>query len=343
MTGHRALSFALLLSLSACRRGEPHREVIEPTKGQPNEVTCQRPDLVRTYGLPVDLAGTCVDASVDVRQYGAGAPQHLDVICSEFFHSECELFKSFGLLNVSTLEYAERSGTSRLLLRVSEFEKIKGAFGFYSRRSVGESTPAEVQVCGLSVDAWAATGQGKLYLMKGRRVFEASYLNERETPAEQTEHAERLLSAFAKELAGQIDGELKLPKEAEILVRLGVQPFDIRVAEDEILGVFGFGQHYLGFVEREGHSYLVHLSDQRDEDRAKDAYLRLKSQRLGKDQREKTILRVRHTEEGKDPITAFFTRRGSYLLGVTPLEATPDHDDVALSVLDGLLKNWQRP
>jgi len=199
------------------------------------------------------LGDWCVDPNGAVRSYGEAAAGSLDQACTELFDGECEVYKGYGLDRVVTLRYVAGNGsTAAVSVNLSRFATPTGAYGFFTRRVLGDSDPKEVSSKPLEVAGVAAQGTGIVYLWRGRYVAELSYTNDQESPEQLASSSQSAIPALARSLAERLPGDRALPKAAAALPGQGLLPLGTSVQLDRLFGVEGTGPGATGYYEAAG-------------------------------------------------------------------------------------------
>lgn len=311
----------IVLVLSACERKEREGR---PPPAEPPAVSsvCEQVSDDSVDGLPAKVAGYCLDSNTDVRRYGEGNASPLDGVCVELFNGECEIYKSYGLEGVKTTQYvSEKSARITVQVVASRFRSSDGAFGFFTRRILGDGLPNQVTVRPIKVEGRAAVGPGVLYLWRGTQVIELSYVSDFETPKEVETNSEPVLLGLGASIARGLLGRILPDVPVLIVEELIATPFSVLVRSDGILDVTGTGPFATGYSQdsnRMAHRLVV--AERRDESAAKDLLNLVLRNVPHKKLKEHSAYRVRSSAEGRSPETWYFTQTENLLLAVAPLE-----------------------
>lgn len=199
--------------------------------------------------FPRTVADYCLDPNGETRSYGDKGSEPLDKICTELFDGKCEVYKSYGLKRVVTLRYIDGKGSSgSITVNLSRFGSREGAYGFYTKRVIADSDPAENAPPRLDAGGAAALGTGIAYVWRGEYVAEISYTNESEAPDEIKKGSDRLLPAFATAIGAKLPGDTALPPAAAALPGADQVIQGIVYDAKDVLGVAGTGPGAEGFV-----------------------------------------------------------------------------------------------
>lgn len=218
------------------------------------------------------VGALCVDPNTPPRMYGEQTPNAMDLVCTELFNGECELYKSFGLRRVTTLRYVKNDGSlAAVNAVVSRFVGSMGALSFYSRRVLANQDPKLVTLQAIEGVEGAALGNGVAYLWAGPFVVELTYTNEQETPAQVKASSRELLSQLVR-AGGSGNPPKALPPPALVLPAEGRLPFGLSIEPRDGFGVSGLGPVATGYYEREGKRYRIAVSQSDSEAAAKDVY-----------------------------------------------------------------------
>lgn len=317
-------TFAVLLlslgcTLGACRR-EPERG--EPPPAVPTQSPCELPRPMGMNALPPELparaAGHCVDPRIDVRSYGVGAKAPLDSVCTELFNGECELYKTYGLEAVTTLEYAPSVGAGHTVsVVVSEFRSGTGAFGFLARRILAGGPPEELTVQPLELSGQGALGSGVAYVRRGRHVVELTYVSPTETPREVETRSKQVLSELAKNIALTLGGEQSIPTVAQRIALPGFAEFGLDLPPDGLFGLTGTGPYAVAHFGGEQPHRLIGV-ECADEASAKDAVRLLSTAGAFRKIKGSEVVTLRVGSEERAPEQWFLLRQGRLLIGVGP-------------------------
>lgn len=305
--------------LAGCRR--------EPERGEaPPPVATQSPcDLPRPSGmnalppeLPARAVGHCVDPRIDVRSYGVGAKAPLDSVCTELFNGECELYKTYGLEAVTTLEYAPSVGTGHAVSAVvSEFRSGTGAFGFLTRRILAGGPPEELTVQPLELSGQGALGSGVAYVRRGRHVVELTYVSPSETPQEVDARSKEILPELARNIALTLGGDESIPTVAQRIALPGLAQFGLDLPPDGLFGLTGTGPHAVAHYGGPVAHRLIGV-ECADEASAKDTVRLLSTAGAFRKIKGSDVVTLRVGSEERAPEQWFLLRQGRLLVGVGP-------------------------
>ncbi len=315
-----ALAAVLIVGASGCEREE--KEGVAPPPAPVAQLDpCEKVGAAPREGLPGRAAGFCIDPDSDVRRYGASAPTGLDAVCVELFNGECELYKSYGLESVKTLHYVPDSGGLETVnVVVSSFRRSDGAFGFYTRRILGDDLPSRATVKALDeIEGRAVAGIGIVYLWRGKQVVEMTLVSDVATPDEIEQKSAALLPGLAREMARTLIGPTTPERSVRLLEEPELDPLGVAVSSDEILGVAGTGSGAIGYYSRSKPPHRVFSGERRDEAGAKDLLRLLVRSGASNKLKGRDIFRVRRTREGQPPETWFLRKQRNTVLGVGPL------------------------
>jgi len=313
--------FWLLLPLAfACSRQVEEGE--QPPEPPPVRLQiCSKVAQGLQEGLVTRAGGFCIDPDSDVRRYGTGADAALDAVCVELVNGECELYKSYGLEGVKTLQYVSDAGDRRTVnVIVSSFRFTAGAFGFFTRRILGDGRPNQITVKDLTVQGRAVEGIGMTMLWRGKQVVELTYVSEDETPAEVEKRSPAVLRPLTEAIGRELVGGVSPPGEVELLESLAPDRLGVLGLSDGFLGKTGTGEVWLAFFTEATSPHRAIVAERRGEDEAKDLLKLLRRSHVSKKLKGRDIYRIRSTAAGASPETWFFLRRGRRILGVGPLE-----------------------
>ncbi len=272
-----ALMFAVAVCVSGCRDKAIEGQAPPPPAVAPELSICK--GAPATFGIedvdevlkPV-VDSVCVDPNTPPRMYGEKAPHSMDMVCTELFNGECELYKSFGLRRVTTLRYVRSDGSlASVSAVVSRFVGPEGALSFFSRRVLSNQDPKVVTLEPIEPVEGSALGTGVAYFWVGPFVVELTYTNEQETPTEVRASSRELLSRIVR--AGGTGNTAKgLPATALVLPTSGRLRFGVSFEPKDGFGVSGLGPVATGYYEQHGKRYRVAVSQSENEAQAKDVY-----------------------------------------------------------------------
>jgi hypothetical protein len=315
-----------LVGAVGCRKSEEEGQA-PPAQTATTVDLCEKTSNAPQDDLPGRIAGFCLDPNADVRRYGEGTGAPLDSVCVELFNGECETYKSYGLEGVKTTQYVSAAQKrASVLVVVSHFATTNGAFGFFTRRVVGDGLPSQVTVRPLKVEGRGAVGPGVAYLWRGKRVLEWTYVSELETPEEVERQSLIVLGALATESARLLVGDMDPEPSVRLLESMGSGEFGVVVGSDGLLGLDGSGPYVTAFFEQANKEpvfrYRLVAAARRDESAAKDLLQLIIRNVPSKKLKGTSNYRVRWSSEGQSPETWFITNENDLLLAVAPLIQT---------------------
>lgn len=276
---YRAVLLGLVLVAPSCRQREEVGQA-------PPEVTTARAGAVALCAsaprefIHTDLRGVlqpnvddfCQDPNSKPRAYGQDGEGNMDEVCTELFNGECESYKSYGLLRVTTARFVRGDGSPAMVsANVSRFGGSEGALAFYSRRVLGDQDPKTVKLKAVAGLAHGALGAGVAYAQSGPLVVELVYVNENEAPAAIRASSERLLPRFLEAITTRESANTPplsvaaLPLEHRLTFGVAVEP-------KNGFGVSGLGPVATGYYEEAGKRYRIAVSESLAESGAKDVY-----------------------------------------------------------------------
>lgn len=308
--------------LAACNRSEEQGSA-PPAPVTTQEKPCAGVSSAPQEGLPGKAGGFCIDKDSDIRRYGVSTGAGLDAVCVELFNGECELYKSYGLEGVKILHYVSSSeSTESVNVVVSSFRRSAGAFGFFTKRILGDALPSQLTVAPLeAVQGRAVIGTGMVYLWRGKQVVELTFLSDEATPEEVKERSAAVLPQLASGVSELMIGKVEPEASVLLLESLGADVLGVEVAADELLGITGTGTGALGYFSKSETPHRILAVAQRDETGAKDLLRLFRRAGVSKKLKGQEIYRLRRTQEGRAPETWFLRRKGDWVLGVGPLVA----------------------
>jgi hypothetical protein len=262
----------------------------------------------------------CIDPNSETRAYGKSAPGTLDQVCTELFDGECEVYKAYGLERVVTIRYADAKGsTSTVNVVLSRFETPRGAYGFFTKRVVADSDPADSKAKALAAGGAAALASTIAYVWRGSYVAELSYVNDSESPDALRQSAAKILPDIAKSIGSLVPGDVKLPDTADLLPREGLLPLGILYEPHDVLGVQGVGPGSYGFYAEEGRRYRTVLLERGDEASAQDILKTLKKlPAAGETKTRPPVVTLTLHPAGAEAVKSewLFAREGNRVVGI---------------------------
>lgn len=283
--------------------------------------------------FPRVAAGYCVDPNGTTRSYGDKASEGLDKVCTELFDGECEVYKSYGLKRVVTLRYIDGAGSpGAITVNLSRFANRQGAFGFYTKRVIADSDPADNAPSKLAAGGAGALGTGIAYVWRGEYVAEISYVNENEAPEQTKTSSDRLLPRIAKRIGDKLPGDKSLPPAAQALpspdrVSQGIL-FDAR----DVLAVSGVGPGAEGFYKKGDKRWRDFVIVTPEKASAKDVmktFLKLDGAKKVKEQLFETVTFARRADDSSPRVEWVVGRQGARVFGVGDEEYVLSTDQTA--------------
>lgn len=218
------------------------------------------------------VADFCIDPNSAPRAYGQEGEGSMDEVCTELFNGECELYKSYGLVRVTTVRFVRNDGSPAMVsANVSRFGGSEGALAFFSRRVLADQDPKALNLRSLPGLPYAALGTGVAYAQTGPLVVELVYVNENETPAQIRSVSEQLLPQFLEPVRTRL-ADNPLPASVRTLPEAHRLALGVSMEPKNGFGVSGLGPVATGFYEQAGKRYRIAVSDNADERTAKDVY-----------------------------------------------------------------------
>jgi hypothetical protein len=249
--------------------------------------------------LPTMVGGFCIDPHNEIRTYGKEGKGTIEQVCTELFDGECEVYRNYGLERVVSVRYADGSGTPAMVtVNLSRFESSQSAFGFFTKRLVGDADPATLTTELFDAGTMAALGSGVAYLWRGTHVAELSYSNENEAPEMLKASSRRILPLLGKGIGDLIPGERELPAAARLLPEVGRIKLGLLFEPKDVLAVTGSGPGAFGFYRDGERRYRIVALERSNDQSAQDVI--------------KTFRRVEGTVEQKGPpATITFAQRAT--------------------------------
>jgi hypothetical protein len=279
----RAMAMVVMLSTcaSGCRRDSQKGDAPPPVASVSASVCSggggKIGDAIASKLMPTSVEPYCVDPNTETRTYGKDAKGTIEQVCTELFDGECEVYRNYGLERVVSVRYADGSGTpGTVTVNLSRFDSSTNAFGFFTKRLLGDSDPETLSTELIDAGTMAAAGSGVAYLVRGAHVAELSYSNDNEAPDALKASAKKILPRLSKAIGDLLPGELELPLAAKMLpekerLRLGIQ-FESK----DILGISGVGPGAVGFYKDGGKRYRIVTMERPNDQSAQDVMKTLK-------------------------------------------------------------------
>jgi hypothetical protein len=260
----------------------------------------------------------CVDPNGEVRAYGERASGTIDQVCLQLFDGECEVYKDFGLKRVVSLRYVDGKGsTANVTIDLSRFADREGAYGFFTKRVVGDSDPAEATTEPLEAGAAAALGSGISYVWRGEHVAELKYLDD-ESPDQLRKASHQVLPGISKEIGDKLPGDLQPPKAVQALPSEHRLPLGVSYESKDVLGISALGPGAIGFYKQGEKRWRVFAIVRGDEDAAKDVMKTVRKLDGAKTVKGAAFepTAFARTEEGSPRIEWLVARKGSTVFGI---------------------------
>jgi hypothetical protein len=274
----------------------------------------------------------CVDPNGEVRAYGEGASGTLDEVCTQLFDGECEVYKAFGLKRVVTLRYIDGKGSpASVNVNLSRFADREGAYGFFSKRVVGDSDPAEASTQKLEAGGDAALGAGISYVWRGEHVAELSYTNELESPDQLKASSQQVLPGLSKEIGDKLPGDKQPPKAVQALPGEQRLPLGVSYESKDVLGISGLGPGGIGFYKEGDKRWRLFAIVRGDEDAAKDVMKTIRKLDGAKTVKGSALepTAFARSEEGSPRVEWLVARKGSSVYGIGDEELALSSDQSA--------------
>jgi hypothetical protein len=298
-----AMLAILFLATAGCKRtpekvrGDAPPAVLSAVAGLCNGGGGKVADAIAAKLLPAVVAGYCIDPNNEIRTYGKDAKGTIEQVCTELFDGECEVYRAFGLERVVSARYADGSGTpGTVTVNLSRFESGQNAFGFFTKRVVGDADPATLTAEPLDAGTMGTLGSGVAYLWRGVYVAEISYSNDNEAPDALKASSRRILPLLGKALGELLPGARELPAAARLLPAEGRIRFGLVFEPRDVLGLTGAGPGAIGFYQDGERRYRILALERANDQAAQDVV--------------KTFRRVDGATEQKGPPVAIaFSQR----------------------------------
>lgn len=325
MLRYATLALGALAIISGCRReipqekGEAPPPVASSVAGLCSGGGRKVEDPAAAKLLSPTVGNYCLDPNNEVRTYGKEAKGTIEQVCTELFDGECEVYRSFGLERVVAARYADGSGSpGTVSVNLSRFESAQGAFGFFTKRVVGDADPATLTAEPMDAGTMAVLGSGTAYVWRGAYVVELAYANDNEAPDAIRSSGKKILPELGRVLGELLPGDKQLPLVARYLpepdrVRLGM----VYEAKDAF-GIDGTGPGVFGFYRRGDKRYRVLVLDRANEAAAQDVMKTLRKATAASESKtgEPVLTAVLKGAEGWSKTEWLFARAGKIVLGV---------------------------
>lgn len=278
MTYRAVLCGLVVLGVASCRqREEVGQAPPEVITANPTAALCATAPREFTHTdlrgvLSPKVADFCQDPNSQPRAYGQDGEGNMDEVCTELFNGECESYKGYGLLRVTTARFVRGDGSPAMVsANVSRFGGSEGALAFFSRRLLGDQDPKAVNSRAVPGAAHAALGSGVAYAQSGPLVVELVYVNENEPPAAIRAISEQLLPQFLSGVIARESVNTPPPAVAALPTQNRLK-FGVAMEPKNGFGVSGLGAVATGYYEESGKRYRIAVSESVTENGAKDVY-----------------------------------------------------------------------
>ena len=276
-------------------------------------------DSVSSSYFPRVAGDYCIDPNGDAKTFGESAAAPLDAVC-DLFDGECEVYKSFGLKRVVTVQYVDGNGSpGNVTVTLSRFGSTEAAYAFFTKRVVADADPLESAPAPIEAGTAAALGSGMAYVFRGELVAELRYVHELESPDQIRTSSARVLPIIAREIGDKLPGERALPASVQKLPEAHRIASGITYEYRDLLGVSGAGRGAVGFYKNGEVRYRIFTSVRPDEDSAKDVVKTLKKVEGAKSIKDSPIDAVivnLHETEGAPKVEWLVGRTGALVAGV---------------------------
>lgn len=266
-----------LLALISCKReganarGDAPPPIASAAAGICSSGGGKITDAAASKLLPAAFESYCVDPNNEVRTYGKDAKGTIEQVCTELFDGECEVYRAYGLERVVSARYADGGGTpGNVTVNLSRFESVQSAFGFFTRRIVGDTDPLALTMEVIDAGTQAALGSGVAYVWRGVHVAELSYANDNEAPEALRASSKRLLPVLGKAIGDLLPGDRELPVAARLLPETGRIKLGLIYEPKDLLGLVGVGPGAIGFYRDGERRYRVLALERANEQSAQD-------------------------------------------------------------------------
>lgn len=284
----------VFLAMNGCKRGSSNSRGDAPppapsvAAGLCSSGGAKITDALAAKLLPTSFEGYCIDPNNEVRTYGKEGKGTIEQVCTELFDGECEVYRAYGLERVVSARYADGAGTpGNVTVNLSRFDSVQNAFGFFTRRVVGDTDPAALTLESIDAGSLGALGSGVAYVWRGVHVAELSYSNDNEAPDALKATSKRLLPVLGRSIGELLPGERELPVAARLLPEANRIKLGLVFEPKDVLGVTGAGPGAIGFY-REGERRYRLITLERPNDQAAQDVI-------------KTLRRVDGSSEQKGP------------------------------------------
>jgi len=172
---------------------------------------------------------------------------------------------------VASARYADGSGTpGTVTVNLSRFETGPNAFGFFTKRVVGDTDPATLTAELFEAGTLGTLGSGVAYVWRGVHVVELSYANDNEAPDALKASSKRILPLIGRAIGDLLPGERELPAAARLLPVEGRIKLGVVFEPRDVLGITGAGPGAFGFYRDGEKRYRVMTLERANEQAAQD-------------------------------------------------------------------------
>ncbi len=272
-----AMLAILFLATAGCKRapekerGDAPPAVLSAVAGLCNAGGGKVSDAIAAKLLPGVVAGYCIDPNNEIRTYGRDGKGTIEQVCTELFDGECEVYRAYGLERVVSARYADGTGTpGTVTVNLSRFESGQSAFGFFTKRVVGDADPATLTTELFDAGAMGTLGSGVAYLWRGVHVAELSYSNDNEAPDALKASSKRILPLLGKAIGDLLPGDRELPAAARLLPAEGRLALGLVFEPKDVLGISGAGPGAFGSYRDGQRRYRVMALERANDQAAQD-------------------------------------------------------------------------
>jgi hypothetical protein len=306
------------VALSSGQAREPHGAP-PPVAQSANVGACHMgklTDPVAQRVFPADLDGFCLDTKEGNTIFGDGG-KPLKGICDPF-DGECDVYFSYGIDRLAQARYVATAGSAATIeVNLSEFASSDQAFGMFTKRTVGDSDPAD-DATPKVIDGGgaAALGVGNAYLWRGRYLAELTYVDTKASEQETHMASDKLLPGLVKAMGDLLDGDKALPAAVSLVPLDDRLPMGVRLQTTDALGIKGAGPAAFGYHKApDGRRFRTLAMVRSDEALAKSAFAALTSNGKEEPGLGDSASDVTRTD-GKVDVTWVFVRKGTRIFGL---------------------------
>lgn len=321
--GGAAALVVAFVALAGCKADEP-RGAPPPPPPAAKPAACSGgggtiADAASAPFFPRTTEGFCLDPNGGDKAFGEAAALPLDGIC-DMFDGECEVYKGFGVRRVVEAHYVSGTGgVADVEVHLSKFASTEGAYGMFTKRTVGDGDPVdEATPRPIEGGGTAALGLGNAYLWRGQYLAEITYNDGSMAEAALKSASDKVLPGLVKEMGAKLPGETALLPAAAALPKENLLPLGIRYVVKDVLDVDGAGAGAFGYYREGEKRYRVLVVVRSDVDQAKDVLTSFA--KLPGAGREKGIgdgaVRLMHKEGESAPTEWLFARADKAVYGL---------------------------